>query len=182
MPPSRCGCVDIARAFGVKIWRSRRGANGLAQAGAAASGARAGGLIGMRSASPRIEREAERLLGTQLCLTGLLMLGFWFASGSAAALAAAFGGVIALANAWVMSRAVVRAAVAARHRPGSETMILYIVAVQRFILVAVFFALGIGLLQLMPGQLLIGFAVVHGAFFMYRGFMVKSPSRASGEK
>jgi ATP synthase protein I len=121
-----------------------------------------------------LSREAQRLLVAQLSLMLVLAAGFALASGVAAAVAVAFGGGMAIANAWLMARGVARATEIALRQPGAETMALYLVAVQRFVLMAVLFAVGIGVVKLLPVQLIVGFAVVHGAFFLSRGFMAKS--------
>lgn len=119
--------------------------------------------------------EARRLMLVQLTLTALTCVLVAVFDSGRGALSSAFGGAIAMGNAWLMGRAVARAMVAARERPGTETMVLLIGALQRFGLVAVMFAVGIGVVRLPPVQLILGFAVVHGAFFLSRA-MVDTPA------
>jgi ATP synthase protein I len=115
--------------------------------------------------------EAKRLCFIQLVLTIVVGAGFMLSSGEQSALAAVFGGLIALVNGWVMGRTVLRATEFARRSPGSETWILYLGAMKRFALVGTAFALGIGGIELLPVPLIVGFAVVHGAFFLGRAFI-----------
>ena len=123
--------------------------------------------------------EARRLLLIQLALTGVLAVGFGLLGSVESAMAAAFGGAIAMGNAWLMGRIVARAMEVARTNPGSETTVLFIGAVQRFALVATLFAVGIGVLRLPPVELIVGFAVVHGTFFLARAIVAMPAPGAS---
>jgi ATP synthase protein I len=103
--------------------------------------------------------DVRSLLLAQGVLVALLV-GILFATGrSDAAMAAAFGGGIALLSAWLLGVSVRLAAQLARTDPGRETTALYIGAVMRFAGVLVLFAVGMGVLQLSPLPLLGGFAV-----------------------
>lgn len=103
--------------------------------------------------------DVRALLAAQFVLVTLLSAALAFISGFPEARAAAYGGVTALLSAWVLGFSVRKAAEVARTSPGSETPVLYIGAVTRFVLVLVLFGLGMGLLQLAPGPLLGGFIV-----------------------
>lgn len=123
--------------------------------------------------------EARRLLRIQLALSALLAGALALADGSAAALAIAYGGGIALVLAWIMGLTVAHATDAARRQPGSETLVLYLGAMGRFATAVVLFALGIGLLELLPVQVIVGFAVVHGAYFLSSVIMGRSAAGTS---
>ena len=60
----------------------------------------------------------------EFALTVVVAVAFAVFGGTQAAIAAAFGGAIALANGWLSGRIVLRATQAARTNPGSETMVL----------------------------------------------------------
>ena len=103
--------------------------------------------------------DVRALLAAQLVLVILLTVALGLISGLPEAQAAAYGGATALLSAWTLGFSVRKAAQVARTSPGSETPVLYIGAVVRFVLVLVLFGLGMGLLHLAPGPLLGGFIV-----------------------
>ncbi|MDZ7752247.1 MAG: ATP synthase subunit I [Gammaproteobacteria bacterium] len=103
--------------------------------------------------------DVRMLLAAQLVLVILLTVALVFISGLPEAEAAAYGGATALTSAWILGFSVRKAAHRARTAPGSETPVLYIGAVVRFVMVLVMFGLGMGVLQLAPGPLLGGFII-----------------------
>jgi ATP synthase protein I len=99
-----------------------------------------------------------RLYMFQLTLIGITALGFYLYLGMPAAVAAAYGGLIALLNmlllswrAWRVEQGEMDAQQSLRH--------LYLSALERFAIVAVMFALGMGPLELQPVPVLISFMV-----------------------
>jgi len=106
------------------------------------------------------------ILGFQIALilcigaTYLAMFG-WFK-----ALAIVYGGSMAVFSAWMLMKRIRLATKTAREMPGREMGILYIGAIQRFVLVLVLFAIGMAILKLDPVSLLIGFAVPQGVFLL----------------
>ncbi len=110
--------------------------------------------------------DARRLLGIQAALIACTTGVFFFRGGIAEAQAALFGGATALVSAWLLQRRVKSALAAARDEPGSETRVLYIGAVQRFIVVFALFMFGLGGLKLQPIPLLICFAVAQAAYIV----------------
>lgn len=119
-----------------------------------------------------LSQEARRLLLVQLVLALVLAALYAGLHSMAGGLAAAWGGTIALLNAALMALVVRRATEVARAQPGAETGVLYMGALGRFALVAVLFAVGLGVLKLLPVPVIVGFAVVHGAFFLARTLVV----------
>ena len=98
------------------------------------------------------------LLVIQFILAAVVVGFFLFSRDGAAAQAAAYGGGMALLLAWMLGRRALRAAEAAKTHPGSETFVIYMGAIQRFVVVLVLFALGMGWLALEPVPLLVAFA------------------------
>ena len=119
--------------------------------------------------------EARRLLLIQLGLGALLGIGFALFGELASAGGAAFGGFIAMSNTWLMGRTVASATEVAKTQPGSETRVLMVGALTRFTVVAMLFAAAIGAMQLPPVQVIVGFAVVHGAYFLARVIVAMPP-------
>ncbi len=112
--------------------------------------------------------ELRRLFGLQALLIAGAAAAMFALGGSAQGGAAVYGGLIAAANLLLLSRRVKLATEVARDTPGHETAVLYIGAVQRFLLVLVAFGLGMGFLNLSPIALLLGFAAGEIAFLMFR--------------
>jgi hypothetical protein len=79
-----------------------------------------------------------------------------------------FGGCTALFNTWLSGRRLARAMEVARTEPGRETAILFVGAVHRFVSMAAAFAIGMGVLELPPMPLLMGFVVVYGGIIFVR--------------
>jgi ATP synthase protein I len=74
-------------------------------------------------------------------------------------LAALYGAFTSIVLAFLLSRGVKRASEAALHDPKKSMMILYLGAVQRFVLLLVLFAIGLAVLKLDPLACLIGFGL-----------------------
>jgi ATP synthase protein I len=108
--------------------------------------------------------DVHRLLAIQAGLVVLTSLTVWGIAGTESALAAAYGGAAAVLSAWLLGRRVRRAAEISRSDPGRETTVLYLGAVQRFALILVLFAVGMGQLGLAPVPLLIGFGLAQLTF------------------
>ena len=87
------------------------------------------------------------------------MIVAWGYLGNKAALAAAYGGAMALINAWLMIRRLTRASQLAESNPLSGTYNLYFGAVERFVFVLVGMGVGLGVLRLDPLPLLASFAL-----------------------
>ena len=83
-----------------------------------------------------------------------------------AAQAALYGGSIVMLNVWLMNRWLQLAMTVAQHSPGREINILYLAAIQRFILTLVLLAIGMGAFQLPPIPLLLTFALAHLGYFL----------------
>ncbi len=95
----------------------------------------------------------------QLLLMALLSAVFYAYSGAAAATAAWFGGITATLNIVLLLWRRHCAASGRALSAGRSLWLLYRTALERFILVMLLFALGMGVLKLDPFALLSGFVV-----------------------
>jgi ATP synthase protein I len=112
------------------------------------------------------EEDIRALLGLQLLAVVVSASVFLFIGGPHQALSSAYGGGIALLSGWMLGRRVARATEVAKHSPGRETSVLYIGAIQRFVVILVLFALGMGKLGLAPLPVVVGFAAAQLGFFL----------------
>ncbi|MEM7406160.1 MAG: ATP synthase subunit I [Pseudomonadota bacterium] len=112
--------------------------------------------------------DARRLLRLQCWLTLAAAGMAWILGGSDAAGAALYGGATAMVNAWMSGRRLAQALEVARVQPGRETSVLYIGAIQRFVMLAALFMLGMGALELLPLPMLAAFAVAYSAIVWIR--------------
>ena len=122
------------------------------------------------------------LLVIQVILVAAVVGFFLFTSDTRAAGAAAYGGAIALLVAWMLGRRTLRAAEVAKTHPGQETVVVYVGAIQRFVVVLVLFALGMGWLKLLPVPLLVGFAVAQLGHLFNSGLVSVRGSGSSMER
>ncbi len=109
------------------------------------------------------------LISVQAVLVAGCILLAWFYGGQDAALAAAFGGAVALANAWLLTRRVALAGKLAKKDPNRSAFALYIGAIQRFFLVLVGLGAGLGLLQMEPIPMLVTFGIAQLAYVISAG-------------
>jgi ATP synthase protein I len=91
---------------------------------------------------------------------------FLVTSGLNAAVSAWFGGGIAAANLWVLGRCNRREARASDQSAQRILAALYRCAIQRFLIVALLFATGMGLLKLPALALLVGFIAGQTVLFL----------------
>lgn len=125
----------------------------------------------MDSASREINDAARKLILLQVGVSVVIAVAFFMAMGQGEALAALYGGVISIVIAFLLGRGVVRAAEAARQDHKKSMLILYVGALQRFILVLVLFGIGLKGLGLPFIPMIVGFAGAQLAYLtnMRRG-------------
>lgn len=92
-----------------------------------------------------------------VAVTGAAISFFFF--GEAAARAVFFGGAVALANSLLLAWRMHIGALRPGHSPGQELARLVRSSVERFLMVALLIAAGLGWLKLMPAALLAGFVL-----------------------
>ncbi len=97
------------------------------------------------------------MLLTQLALVLLTSVVFLVVSGNVEALSAGFGGLIACSNTVLLEWRRYRVDSGRALSAGASLRVLYRSALERFLLVAMLFVLGMGVLQLAPLALLTGF-------------------------
>lgn len=122
----------------------------------------------MSYAAKVLQGTARQVLTTQALLVLAAAVAFLVYGGSAKALAAAFGGGIALLNTLVSAHRLVRASEAAPGNPNRGMLELYIGAVTRFVATPALVAVGIVLLKLDPPAIIVGFVAAQVGYFFNR--------------
>ena len=125
----------------------------------------------MNIASREIVAATRKVIALQVGVSVLVGVAFMVAKGEGAGYAAFFGGVISMAVALLLGRGVARASEVARQDHKKSMLILYVGAVQRFVLVLVLFGVGLKALSLSFIPMLVGFAGAQLAYLtnMRRG-------------
>lgn len=111
----------------------------------------------------------NKLFLLQITVVVLCAVVVWVSMGEDAALAAGYGGAIALINAWLMVRRLTRASQLAEANPISGTYTLYFGAVERFVFVLVAMGVGLGALRLDPLPLLATFTLALVTYIIAAG-------------
>ena len=111
------------------------------------------------SATNMPDTGASKMLSIQAILISCVAWAFYAYQGQLAAQSAFFGGMIVMINVWMMNRRVRVATQLAEVANGREIRVLYVAAIQRFILTLAWFMLGMGWLSLPPIPMLIAFAL-----------------------
>ena len=106
-----------------------------------------------------VETGAQKTLAIQALLVAGVAWSFYAFQGETAAQAALYGGCIVIVNVWLMNGWVQLGVKAANFAPGREVVVLYLAALQRFIVTLVGFIVGMGWLALPPIPMLIAFAI-----------------------
>ena len=122
-----------------------------------------------------------RVIASQGVLVCVVALICYNVQGFGALGAALFGGALAGIHTWMLGHRVKLAHKVARRRPGSETTVFYVGAIQRFAMTLMGFAVGMGVLGLSPVPLLIAFALAQMAFFMSKNIGSSSVNSVQGE-
>ncbi|MEW5756879.1 MAG: ATP synthase subunit I [Pseudomonadota bacterium] len=117
----------------------------------------------MNPTTQAIEAKASKVLRAQLVLTLLAVLGFFLLKDEWHALSALCGGLVSVSLLLVLRRGIRRASEVAMHDKKKGMAILYIGAVQRFVLILVLFALGLGVLGLDPLAMFAGFVLAQAS-------------------
>ena len=128
-------------------------------------------MVNLNIASREIVAATRKVIALQVGVSVLVGVAFMVAKGEGAGYAAFFGGVISMAVALLLGRGVARASEVARQDHKKSMLILYVGAVQRFVLVLVLFGVGLKALSLSFIPMLVGFAGAQLAYLtnMRRG-------------
>ena len=129
----------------------------------------------MSHAAEILSQGIRRVLVSQIVLT-LLTAGVAFALlGSAAALAALYGGGVALVSTWLLGRRVSRTPEIARQGDTGSQLALYAGILPRFIVTLALLAAGIGWLKLAPIPLIVAFGLAQLGFAINLGSARQRP-------
>jgi len=112
---------------------------------------------------------------SQALLGILVAIGFFVWKGGWEAVSVLFGLSASLASVYMLGSGVTRASAAALHDPKNSMGILYFGAVKRFVLVLVFFLVGLGLIGLDAPAMCAGFIAAQLGFL----FNVRGAAKAS---
>jgi ATP synthase protein I len=112
-----------------------------------------------------LEEKSQLVIRMQL-LASILISGLFLIQGIPESLSALYGGFVSVVIAWFLGRGINRASRVAAEDPKKSMVILYVGAVQRFLLVVVLLATGLALLKLEPIALCVGFAIVRISHFV----------------
>lgn len=115
---------------------------------------------------PDLAARTRRIVGFQFLASVVIAIGFLIGVGAAQGRSALYGGLVAVTLTVLLSRGVRRAEVSAVSDPRKSMMILYVGAVQRFVLALVAFALGLAVLKLEPMAVFIGFAAAQFSYLI----------------
>jgi F0F1-type ATP synthase assembly protein I len=116
-------------------------------------------------AEPELASKARWVISTQLILSIIIAL-FFLLKGAWEAVAALYGGLAGLCITLLLLWAIKRASKAAQNDPGRSMKMLYISAVQRFLLALALLAMGIAVFKLNPLPMISGFVLTQLSFWV----------------
>ena len=113
-----------------------------------------------------LAERTRRIVGFQILASVVIAIGFLIGVGAAQGRSALYGGLVAVTLTVLLSRGVKRAEVSVARDPQKSMVILYVGAVQRFVLALAAFALGLAVLKLEPMAVFIGFAAAQFSYLI----------------
>jgi ATP synthase protein I len=120
---------------------------------------------------------SRKLLLLQFASGGFVAAVFMALSGVEAGKAAIYGALVSVVLARLLSWGVARASRAAAEDQKKGMVLLYLGAVQRFLLALGLFAVGLGVLKLDALPLVVGFGIAQASFFVFNRFFVQRTSQ-----
>ncbi len=118
----------------------------------------------MDIAVSQVQTSAKRVTGLQIIIAALTAVVFGSVGGGWAAVSAFFGGIISLTVSLLLRRGVLKANEIAQEDPKRGMVVLYIGAVQRFVVVLALFGLSLGVLDMAPLATVVGFGCAQLAY------------------
>jgi ATP synthase protein I len=109
------------------------------------------------------------VLVVQVALCAVCVFLAWLYRDQDTAIAALYGGAVATANTWLLTRRIATAGELAKRSVKYSVYSLYWGALQRFVFVLVCLGVGLGGLKLEPGPLLLTFGVAQLGFMVLAG-------------
>jgi len=122
----------------------------------------------LNTTESELARSTKRVVKTQIAVS-IVVAGLFLIKDPWASMSALYGGFSSVLIALLLSQRVKRATAAAQDSLKESMAILYIGAVQRFVLVAVFLVIGITIMKLDPMAVSAGFAIAQFSFVMGSG-------------
>ena len=119
----------------------------------------------MKIAEPNIAARAKWVISTQLIISIIVAVVF-LTKGTWESLAAIYGGLVSVCISVLLIRGFDRASEVAKEDPKKSMQILYVGAVQRFVMVLGLIALGIALLKMDPVAIIAGFALAQAGYLV----------------
>ena len=120
----------------------------------------------MKRPISQVAKNNKRLLINQIVVGLIVAAVFVILQGHWQALSALYGVFVTIAISTLLSRGVQRAERAAIENPKASMGILYFGAVQRFVMAAVLFIIGLGLIEFEPLPVVVGFGVTQFAYVL----------------
>lgn len=117
----------------------------------------------MKIAEPELAAKARWVISTQLIISVIVAAVFLIKS-VWESVAALYGGIASLCITMLLLWGIKRATEVAKENPGKSMRILYVGAVQRFLLVIGLLAMGIALFKLDPIAMCVGFALAQFSY------------------
>lgn len=119
----------------------------------------------MNTTESELTRSTKRVVGVQV-IVSIIVAGLFLIKSPWASLSGFYGGIASVVVALLLSQRIKRATEAAQNNLKESMAILYIGAVQRFALVAVFLVIGIAIIKFDPIAVCAGFAIAQLSFVM----------------
>jgi ATP synthase protein I len=119
----------------------------------------------LKIAEPELAAKARWVISTQLIISVIVAAVFLFKD-TWQSVAALYGGFTSICITTLLLWGIKRATEAAKENPGKSMRILYVGAVQRFLLVLGLLAMGIALFKLDPIAMCVGFALAQLSYLI----------------
>jgi ATP synthase protein I len=119
----------------------------------------------LNTADSQLAAKARSVASVQI-ISSVVVAGLFLMQGAWDSISALYGGFASVLTVLWLSRGVKRAEEAVLRDPKRSLQILYMGAVQRFLLVAVLLALGLAVVKLAPIAMCVGFVVAQLSFVM----------------
>lgn len=119
----------------------------------------------MKIAEPELAAKARWVISTQLIISVIVAAVFLMKDWESS-VAALYGGLASICITMLLLWGIKRATEAAKENPGKSMRILYLGAVQRFVVVLGLLAMGIALFKLDPVAMCVGFALAQLSYLV----------------
>ena len=118
----------------------------------------------MDVATGQVQRNARKVIVLQAAVAAVVALVFGIIEEAWSAFSAVYGGIVGICSSMLLRRGVLRASEVASDNPGRGMTVLYLGAVQRFVLVLGLFGIGLAVIKIDPLAGLVAFGVAQLAY------------------